>query len=202
MGVIESFADGEADCEHDATEITRGYTHDKFEDGRCVIEVNIESNNLFDIYAMFLRLLKDCRGFCYVLHDHWDDADEDVFLRNEELNSADKILSHLTNSRSNSIHNGYVTLTTYFDEGYTNLSINDHKRIIVSTYSEDVAKGCSNALEMRSYPKESELISFEALIHHWHYRPSDSLNKDELTRLLKGSGFRDWVPRTEPPADD
>lgn len=169
VGVIASGIEGEIESEHDIDEIKSGYTFQTNE-GLTTIEVNVEAKKLVDLYQQLVKLNSSYRVFWYVLHSHWNDEKNDKFLVNEDLNTPDKIITHLTENEEDSIKNGYVTLTSYLDEGATNISITDHKRIAIRTYSELISTRIRKFLERQGYEKSNHLVSIDHRIHHWHYR--------------------------------
>lgn len=197
IGVIASGVEGE----HDVDEITRGHTMQTDENGLTTIEVNAETNQLFPLYKKLLLMHPEYKVFCYVLHGHWqeegeeEEEEKDRFLVNKQLNSPDKILNHLRSNWVNSVQNGHVTLTSYLEEGATNLSISDHKRIVIATYSPAAAEQYAKLLDESGYPRAAELISFDRGMHHWHYRLPGSMTKAELEKMLKTTGFTDWKPK-------
>ena len=189
VGVIASGIEGE----HDIDEIKSGYTV-QIDEGLTTIEVNVEARKLVDLYQQLVKLNSSYRVFWYVLHSYWDDEKDDKFLVNEDLNTSDKIITHLMENEEDSIKNGYVTLTSYLDEGETNMSITDHKRIIIRTYSKLISARIQKVLERQGYEKLSNLMSIDRWIHHWHYRVTKSQSKSELEKTLKKLGFSYWNP--------
>lgn len=189
-GIIGSCIEGE----YDINEITSGFTRSKSDDGKTTIEVNVPREALFEIYSLLLKINPLYKVFWYLLHDHWEDM-QDHFLVNEFLNRPDAILNHLRKNELDSLMNGYVTLTAYLEEGATNLNISDHKRIIISTYSDELANVYSSALNNAGYPQIDELVSIDDQIHHWHYRHPNSRSRRELVENLHSIGFSDWTPK-------
>lgn len=190
VGVIASWEEGG----HRFAEILRGYTMVKHNDGLISIDVNAENDDLFPLYEKMIHLHQEYKVFWYILHGHWDDEGEDRFLVNNKLNTPDRIIGHLRDNRTNSVQNGFVTLTAYLEEGATNLNISDHKRIAVRTYSDAIAEGYSKMLEQSGYSRAAELISIDSEMRHWHYRVSGSMPKKQLEEMLKHSDFSDWKP--------
>ena len=188
-GVIGSCIEGEFDI----AEIEEGFSQCS-DDGLITIEVNVDAAKLFDLYDSLLALNSVYKVFWYVLHSHWDDEEKELLLVNEALNSREKIIAHLKENPLDAIYNGFVTLTAYVEEGATNISISDHKRIIVRSRSELVSARIRKALEAQGYTRQDNLISIEQGIHHWHYRLPGSHTKQALVQLLKESGFDEWVP--------
>ncbi|MES9992377.1 MAG: hypothetical protein ABW098_10520 [Candidatus Thiodiazotropha sp.] len=188
-GIISSCLEGE----HDIDEIVSGYSSTA-EGGLITIEVNVEHGEILNLYGKIINLHSPYKVFWYVLHDHWNDEETDRFLVNEDINTADKIISHISENKADSVENGYVTLTAYLEEGSTNISITDHKRVVVRTYSELVAARVRKHLNTVGYKEFNSLVSIDNKIYHWHYRSSTSKSKRELEESLKRLGFVDWQP--------
>ncbi|MEN8127608.1 MAG: hypothetical protein ABFR90_07355 [Planctomycetota bacterium] len=143
VGVIPSSSDKNG---NDPDDIVSGHTIECNEDGLIKIMVNVESDLLLPVYSQLLELNEFYKVFWYVLHPDSDDKDN-LFLINEQFNTPHRIINHLQENYLDSIQNGLVTLTSYFEEGATNLNICDHKRIIAITYSKALANNYSNFLK-------------------------------------------------------
>ncbi len=190
-GIIASCIEGGNDID----ELTPCFSVEGDDKGMTTIEVNVEESRLASDYSAMLRLFPKYKLFWYVLHDHWEDQEEDRFLVNEELNTPARILAHISENKTDSILNGFVTLTAYLEDGETNLKISDHKRIVISTYSSGVAEQFLTFLRNAGYPNVEAPLSIDHRIHHWHYRVPASIPKTELEGMLKESGFSDWKPK-------
>lgn len=193
IGIIGSCIEGE----HDIEEISRGFTIETDEAGLTSIVVNVESNELLDLYSKLLNAFPDYKVFWYVLHDHWEGGETDLFLVNEDFNTSTIILNHLGETSYDSVLNGFVTLTAYLEKGASNISISEHKQIVITTRSASVAEKLSMLVETSGYPKAEQIVSIEYGIHHWHYRMSKSKTKKQLIKSLKESGFSDWDPKSK-----
>lgn len=178
----------------DPTELSAGYTKEIDESGLCFLEINVDADNLITLYSRILNLNEDYRVFWYQIHDHWDESSGDQFFTNTDLNAPHKILRHLRENSQNSIENGYVSLTAMLREGETNIRISDHKRIIISTYSEKVVGKVERLLEFNRYSLHTELLSIDSLMAHWHYCLPQCLERAELISHLESIGFSDWDP--------
>lgn len=188
-GIIASFAE----VEHDIAAITPGYTRQKNEAGKTTIEVNVEGHALLALYEQLLGMRDSYRVFWYLLHDHWDAA-QDEFLVNESLDRPDAILAHLRAHPYDSLLNGGVTLTAYHLEGATNLNLSDHKRIVIFTYSDTVADEYAAALNAAGYPEMPELVSIDHHLPHWHHPHAAGRTRADLMEHLRSIGFQDWQP--------
>lgn len=189
VGIIASCIEGD----HDIEEIEQGFTvfpGDKLK----TIAVNVGVDQLEVLYGKILELFPVYKVFWCLLHDHWNDDSSDLFFVNEDLNSPARINAFIAENRANTILNGYITLTSYLEEGATNINISDHKRIIVRTYSKAVVDQISTLLESNELERKDSIVSIDAGIHHWHYRVRDSLGKEQMKALLKSLGFKPWTP--------
>ncbi|MCB2154910.1 hypothetical protein KQI84_08475 [bacterium] len=189
-GIIASCTEGESAID----DLTPCFSIERDAKGLIAIEANVEQSRLASDYSVMLRLFPKYEVFWYVLHDHWENQEEDKFLVNEELNAPERILAHIDENKADSILNGFVTLTAYLKDGATNLTLSDHKRIMVTTYSPEVAEQCLTFLKGAGYPHVESPARIDRGIYHWHYRLSASRSKRELEEMLKESGFSDWKP--------
>lgn len=192
-GIVASGTKTGDDDELEADDITMGFCRSVQEHGLIEIGINVESFDLVRIYGRLLSIHDDYETFLYMLHDHWGNT-ETQFLEHPKLNSPDAIMAHLNSHPEDSVMNGFVTLTAYVEDGATNLNISEHKRIVVLTYSEKVADAFVRTLEEEGFAEDSQLVSFDSRIHHWHYRPSASRSREELIAHLSTQGFTPWNP--------
>jgi hypothetical protein len=190
-GIIPSFVeDEEAD---DVDDLRSGYQRTKFEDGLIKIGVNVCDSDLLSVYERLLLLHKVYKTFWYLIHDHWGDAENQIY-ENPELGTAAAIIKHLRTYPHDSVQNGFVTLTAYLAEGATNVNISDHKRIVILTYSDSVAGTFEARLKSLGFSHDENLVSFDYRMHHWHYRPSESFDRADLIEFLVAKGFKPWSP--------
>jgi hypothetical protein len=191
-GVIGSCLEGERDI----NEIVSGYTLRKSDQGLSTLEVNADADDLAGLYEQFVQAHPSYRVFWYQLHDHWqNDGSDTLFLVNEGVNTPARIMDHLQTHPLDSILNGFVTLTAYLEEGSTNVSISDHKRIVVTTYSDRIAAGYTDLLDSTRYDRFDALASIDRGVHHWHYRHPASRDRVGLERHLRDLEFQDWKPK-------
>lgn len=188
-GIIASGLEGEEDVD----DIHEGFTIETSESGLTTLEVNVSRSMLLDIYAGLLDLCPSYRVFWYLIHDHWENR-EDQFLVNEDLNTPGRILDHLRDHANDSWRNGFVTLTAYAEQGRTNVNISDHKRIVVLSYDRTIAERHAVTLESLGIRQFESLVSIDCRMHHWHYRHPLSRTRSELSRFLQENGFRVWEP--------
>jgi hypothetical protein len=183
---------------HDPDEIAVGYTLWEAE-GVSTLEINVAEVDLLALYQRFLTLYEPFQVFWYKVHGQWDDtplgseAPDEIFI-NEGLTSKDEILAHVEFAEDDSLRNGFVTLTSYAEEGATNLDLSDHKKVVISTTSpaqRDRALEVLAELELR---RLEPFVTVDDRIAHWHYRPVDSKDRAALIEHLLATGFSPWAP--------
>lgn len=189
-GIIGSLLEGESDLE----DIRDGFALTRDNTGKTTIEINVSRDSLLLVYEQLLYRSSSYKVFWYRLHEHWDDR-ADHFLVNEALNTPELISDHVRDHERDSLLNGFVTLTAYRQEGATNLNLSDHKRLIIHTFSDAVAREYINVLAAAEIRERKPLVSIEHGIHHWHYRHPRSRSRDELIAFLRATGFSDWKPQ-------
>lgn len=189
QGIVPSGQPGEFDID----EIRAGCNLTA-ESGLSQVIANVEADALLNRYEDLLRLFPAFEVFWIVLHAHWEDAGADLFLVNPALNSADAILDFLRDIPLDTVQNGFVTLTAYHDDGETNVSLTEHKRLAVTTRSPEIAERCVAALERAGLPVVDDLPSVQFGVHHWHYRLPGSRDRNSLDTALKKQGFSPWDP--------
>lgn len=191
FGIIPSgVVDEDAD---DVDDIRPGYRRSKNEERLIEIGVNVPGSDLLSIYERLLKLHGNYEAFWYLIHDHWGDVSDQIY-ENPSLSTPDAIIEHLRAHPHDAVMNGFVTLTAYIDEGATNLNISEHKRIVILTYSDSVADSFERALLDAGFDHDQYLVSFDCKIYHWHYRPSESLDRGDLIAHLVSCGFKPWNP--------
>ena len=188
VGVI--FAPGEHSF--DESQIKPAYEIGHHEDGTIEIEAVVEATEIMPIYVELVSILPEIRVFWLKLADDWESADAEQLFVNEAVNSPAKVLEYIENNSFDTLQNGHVTITAYFDDGNTNINISFHKSIVVLTNDKDLAAKFTGILKKRGLRKKKQLISIANGFHHWHYRHHESLNRADLIEKLKTQGFKEW----------
>ncbi|MCP9493614.1 MAG: hypothetical protein MSG64_04070 [Pyrinomonadaceae bacterium MAG19_C2-C3] len=189
-GVIHSFLDGE----YEIDEIKPGYQIDEDDNGLIEVEAVVNETDLLKIYLELVAVLPEIEVFWIKIHDDWEDVGAEEIYVNEEINSRQKIQSFITRHKQDTLLNGHVTITTYSDEGSTNLNISDHKIIVAMTYDKGLSNKICEVFERRGLEKKDKLISVVYGFHHWHYRHPEGLDRQSLIKKLKERGFDFWQP--------
>lgn len=187
-GVVFALGEKEDD---DEDKIRPSFKNWKDEDGLITIEAVVEADDLLEVYLELISVMSEIRAFWVKFHEDWESTGETIYV-NEKLDSANRIETFLKKNKIDTLWNGYVILTTYFDEGATNLNISDHKTIEVLTYSKKTASKVVNVLRRRGLKRPRNFIRVSAGIHHWHYRHPNGRGREALADKLTEQGFRVW----------
>ena len=187
-GVIGSDTKGR----HDYRDIHEGYLISKKGDLQ-LIEATISDTRLLQDYEDVVSVFDCLEVFWCRIHDHWYDRGEEFYV-NRDLRTVEDVHKFILANSESTIRNGYVSLTSYFTEGKTNVTITDHKRLFVSSRSDDCIKRALTVLNDLGYSRKRKLISIDGNMHHWHFRDPKGLDRDDLAKKLKMDGFEFWKP--------
>ena len=119
---------------------------------------------------------------------------ETAIYSNDKLNKAGSIIQFLDAHREDTLHNGHLQLTAYWEEGQTNLTLSDHKTIRLLSKSPAALNKLRECLHGHAIEEHEDLTSFIHDIYHYHYRRTAGRDRNELENYLRQSGFRKWDP--------
>lgn len=190
-GVIASCLEGE----HDISEIQVGYEVKREADGLIKLTALVEEDKLLPLYLNLLQVLPSIRVFWIKLQDDWEHFGKEELYVHEGLNCPQTIKLFLEQYHLDILLNGHLTLTSYTDRGETNVSIDEHRLIIVLGYDEELIDKICKRLEQYNFSKKSNLITVLSKIHHWHYKHPAGKARRDLTLLLRNKGFSYWEPQ-------
>lgn len=189
-GVILSFEE----CEFDDTQIEPGFDLNDYENGLIEIEAVVEEPEILKVYLDLIEVLPEIRVFMVKIQEDWEsDNSEEIFI-NEQITTIELVNNFIESNRINTLENGHLTLTTYFDEGQTNINISDHKSLVILTYDKDIAEKCCQILKKHGLSEKEKLICIARGFHHWHYKHHKGLDRKGLVRKLKDQHFIKWQP--------
>lgn len=187
-GIIPSGQEGE----HHPDQVREGFAMTRAEAG-FFLAANVSAESLLHHYCGLIEALGEARVFWYQFHDTEGEPESELFV-NEAIHTAAAVRAHLLEDPSDNLHNGFVTLTTFFDEGSMNVKLSDHKRLRVSTLDEATASKARSALLSLGLAEDPELVSIDGGCHHWHYREPAGRTHKQLKKHLLKSGFKAWSP--------
>lgn len=192
-GIIASCMEGN----HDISEIKPGYKVFHENDGLIKLTLNSKAECLLSTYNNLLSIVPCIDTFWIKISAEWDCYTDDVFYINQNLNSSQSIYSFINEHQIDLLFNGYVTLTSYVSQGRTNISIDDHKLVIVLSYDEQLVDNLCIHLEENNMHRKHDLITIQDEIYHWHYPHIEGKSKKELISLLANEDFRYWNPKAK-----
>lgn len=188
-GVIFSLNDND---EFEDTQIKLGFDLVTYEDGLIEVEAVVEESKILKIYLDLIAILPEIRVFMLKLQEDWEDEDNEEIYVNEKLSSIELIKDFINENAIDTLQNGHLTLTTYFDEGQTNINISDHKTLVIMSYEKNIIDRAGKILKGYNLKKKKELICVSRGFHHYHYKLHNALNRKQLIQKLKAKGFSKW----------
>lgn len=191
IGIVKDTNEGEYDYE----QIQEGFvTYREKENDEFKLEMVISKPNLIDVYLQSIHLLPSVDNFWIVIHPFWDNKRPQVWV-NPHLKDSKMVTSFLRSESKNTIENGYVELVVYSSKGETTITLDDHKKIQISTKEDSVLKSIIDQYEIKGYRRLRNLYNLEIGFHHWHYRPEGSLTRTELCFLMEQHQFDQLDPK-------
>lgn len=187
-GVILSFEKGE----FEDTQIKIGFDVVNYDDGLIEVESVVEQTDIMKIYLDLLTVLPEIRVLMIKLQEDWEGKNEEEIFINEQSAKPELIKQFIESNKIDILQNGHVTLTTYFDEGQTNINISDHKTLVMMSYDKKIIEKICKILNKYGLRKRKSLICISRGFHHWHYKQHDGLNRKNLIKSLKKQGFTKW----------
>lgn len=190
-GVILSCIEGKFEPEL----IKESYT--KYTDDNEIkhLDIVIDRSKLLDTFLSIAEKLNSIRVLWVTLGKDWEDGQSSEFYANENLNNISKIKNFIFDNINDIFLNGYISITIYSSDGATNVSIDKHKKIHISTtksseFIEMVVKYIENLnLNFNDF---DNFYSIDYDYYHYHYRPTNSKSRIELIKHLKENGFYLW----------
>lgn len=183
-----SLTEGEHD--HDDAEIVPAFEVFIYDDGLMEVSAVVEENSLVSLYERLLSITDELDVFWIKLPYDWEcEEDEDIRYVAEGLNTPKRIVDYIKANRNNTLLNGYITMTAYADTGETNFNISDHKELMVLTYDQRIRKDATDVFRSAGLKQKKSLITIGRGFHHWHYRPTESLDRETFIKKLVGDGF-------------
>lgn len=185
IGIIKSNEDGEYDYEL----IKEAFAaYDKDENGIYVFELVADRSNFLDTFLKTIDFLPSVDGFWIYIADHWEDSKTQLWVSKDITDKRD-VIDFLLEQKGNTIESGYVNCVVHCIAGETNLKICEHKKIHLHTKDKNLFEDFGFKIMELGYKQTKELYNLEFDYHHYHYRPANSLNRDEFVEMLKSKNF-------------
>lgn len=185
-GIVKDVADDELEYEL----IKENFVaFDKDENGIYQFELVLGKESLIVVFLKLIEILPTINGFWIYIKDFWEDENEELWVA-KHFTDKHSIVNFLTSGKINTLENGYLDLVVHSLTGETNLMLDEHKKINLHTKNEDVFKSIiGQVLDFGYEQTTEELYNLEFGFRHWHYRPSDSLNREEFKAMLASRDF-------------
>jgi len=163
--------------------------YDQNEIGIFQLELVIGKENIICVFLKLIELLPTINGFWIYIKDFWENENEELWVAKHFIGKQ-TIIDFLTLQRINTLENGYLDLVVHSLTGESNLMLDEHKKINLQTKDENVFKDIIEQILDFGYEQTTEeLYNLEFGFRHWHYRPADSLTRDEFTTMLTDNKF-------------
>ena len=186
IGIVKSTEDGEIDFD----EIKEQFeASGKDEDGVYSFCLSISKNNLEKVFFDSINFLPNINSIWIYIMDHWEFEKETELWINKDLTDKEDIVNFVKNNKKNLIHNGYLDLVMHCIEGETNLMIDEHKQIRLTTKNVDIFNKFGKEIMNLGFNQTRDYKSLENGFYHWHYRSNESLNKNKFREFLKINNF-------------
>jgi hypothetical protein len=183
-GIVKSTDDGEYAFELIKEQFV-AYTKDQ--NGIFTFVMTPDKSNLEKLFFNSLDLIPSVDAVSFFLEDSEDDKAQ-LWINKLLVNKQDITEFLLTNAH-NTIKNGYVSTVVYSEKGETNLLIDSHKQLKLTTKDVGVFNLFGKKMMALGYKQTKDFYSLEFGYYHWHYRPSDSLNMFDFRRHLESQKF-------------
>ena len=185
VGVVKGTEEGEFPYNL----IKEGFVaYEKDEDGFYQFELVVEKDNLIDVFLETISFLPGVDGFWIYIWDHWDEQQEELWIA-EDFDTEEAVIGFLLQHQADTLENGHIDCVVHYLEGETNLTLDEHKKIRLSTKDGDLFNDFIKQVMDLGFEQLEDLYSLEFDYPHLHYRPADSLPREGFKELLAEMNF-------------
>ena len=182
-----AFSTIEGDFDQDL--ITESFiAHDKNESGIYEFQMVVDSSRLSEVFFNCCDFIEPVDAFWIYICNHWDDKERQLWA-SKTLTDTEKIKKFLLENKHDTIENGFIDIVVHSSTGKTNLMLCEHKKIQLHTESEVVFKKFIDSVVNLGFGQTEDFYNIEFGYHHWHYRPKNSLDRDEFQVMLIDNDF-------------
>ncbi|QNR25160.1 hypothetical protein [Croceimicrobium hydrocarbonivorans] len=182
-----AFSTEEGDFESEL--IKEGFVaYTKDENGVYEFQMVVDNSRLIEVFFKCANFIEPVDSLLIEMMEHWEMRTPELWA-GKALCSKKEVLDFLKEHQSDTLENGFVELIVHSPIGLTNLRLCEHKKIQLHTESLEVFNSFIRAVINLGFKQTRDLYNIEYGYHHWHYRPSKSLNRDEFTQLLMDLDF-------------
>lgn len=184
-GIIKSTDDGEYDYEL----ITDAFVaYNKDENDIYEFELVADESKLIDTFMRAIDFLPSVDNFWIYIWNHWDDGKTELWAGK---NIVDKkgVVHFLLQHKSDTLENGFLDCVVHSQVGETNLTLDDHKKIQLHTKDLNLFNDFGKNISELGFKQTKEFYNLEFGYHHYHYKPANSLSREDFKGLLRNNNF-------------
>ena len=201
VGVVKSTEDGK----YDADLIKEQFAaYSKDENGIFSLVLTASKKKLKKVFLQSANLLPEINGLGIYLLNHWDEEEETEIWSRLSENTKEEILAFIAGDDLNLLQNGFIDIVLYCQEGRTNLVLDEHKQIQLSTSSEEIFNSFGQGIINMGFEQTNDFYTLEYGYYHWHYRSGGSLDKNQFRAFLQKNHFslEEKIKKEEAPATE
>ena len=186
IGIVKSSEDGEYDFDLIKEHFV---VYNKDENGIYSFTMTPDKRNIEKLFFNSLEFIPSVDSVALFLENDWENDKETELWINKKLVEKQQIIDFIKNNISSTIRNGYVSTVIYCSIGETNLVIDSHKHLKLTTKDLSILDNFIKQINNLGFKQTRDFYSLEYGFYHWHYRPYDSLDKTGFRDLLKKNKF-------------
>lgn len=185
-GIVKSCQDSEYDEELIKEQFI---ANSKDDNGIYSLTLTPDKRNIENLFFSSLEFIPSVDSLAFFLESDWENEKQTELWINKSLVEKQLIIDLIKENISNTILNGNVATVIYSLKGETNLVIDAHKQLKLTTKDEQVFNEFGNGLIDMGFEQTKELYTLEYGYYHWHYRTADSLTKNKFREYLTNNRF-------------
>lgn len=162
--------------------------YNKNENGVYEFQMVVDKTRLIEIFLKCVDFIEPVDAFWIYICAHWLEQKRELWA-SKSLTDKNKIIEFLKKYQTDTLENGFVDLVVHSSNGKTNLMLCEHKKIQLHTESEELFKKFIDSIIDLGFEQTEDFYNIEFGYHHWHYRPSKSLDRDDFKVMLIDNEF-------------
>jgi hypothetical protein len=185
IGIVKSVYEGE--YEYDLIkENFVAYGAD--ENGIFEFELVLTKENLIDTFLKTIDFLPSIDGFWIYIKNFWENDLTELWVA-KHFADRQTVKDFLLKHKIDTLENGFLDIVVHSLQGDTNLTLDDHKKVQLHTKDETVFQNFLGSITDLGYEQTRDFYNLEFGYHHFHYRPANSLTREEFKQLLTDNKF-------------
>jgi len=185
VGIIPSDNGDDADPD----EIHEAYAVD-IDEKPFDVEVVVDRRRLESLFFSLVEKLPSASALEVRICGHWDNTQRTGIWLSPDWNSKRTVIDYLTTRKTDLFYSGFVEIAVYCRPQKCTLRIDDHKMIAFYSDSKKYLSEFVSNIERLGIQRHAPFLTIARGFHHYHYRPTNSLDRIELVEALESDGFR------------